>query len=105
MIESVNVHEDIKLGLPTREEYIANYISTIRMLAKHGVKVIVYNFMPVFDWLRTDLARLILRTAATACILMNGISGKWGRWRLSARLRRIATASRCPVGSRSAWRC
>ena len=59
VIESVNVHEDIKMGLPSRDEYIANYISTIRMLARHGVKVIVYNFMPVFDWLRTDLARVI----------------------------------------------
>ncbi|MCL2406980.1 MAG: mannonate dehydratase, partial [Defluviitaleaceae bacterium] len=59
IIESVNVHEDIKLGLPTRDAYIANYITTIKNLAKHGVKVIVYNFMPVFDWLRTDLARLI----------------------------------------------
>ena len=59
VIESVNVHEDIKMGLPSREEYIANYISTIRMLARHGVKVIVYNFMPVFDWLRTDQARVI----------------------------------------------
>lgn len=56
VIESVNIHEDIKLGLPSRDEYIKNYILSIRNLSKAGIKVICYNFMPVFDWLRSDLA-------------------------------------------------
>lgn len=55
VVESVNIHEDIKLGLPTRDTYIAKYIKTMERLATIGVKVICYNFMPVFDWVRTDL--------------------------------------------------
>lgn len=57
VIESVPVHEDVKLGKPSREKFIANYAQTIRNLGKHGVKCICYNFMPVFDWLRTDLKK------------------------------------------------
>lgn len=55
VIESVNIHEDIKMGLGQRDLYIENYIKTIKNLSKAGVRCICYNFMPVFDWLRTDL--------------------------------------------------
>ena len=55
VVESVNVSDDIKTAGPKRDEHIAAYIQTIRNLAPFGVKVICYNFMPVFDWTRTDL--------------------------------------------------
>ena len=55
VIESVPVHEDIKLGRPARDRYIKNYAENIRALGKAGVKCICYNFMPVFDWFRTNL--------------------------------------------------
>ena len=55
VIESVPVHEDIKLGKPARDKLIANYAQNIRNLGKVGVKCICYNFMPVFDWFRTNL--------------------------------------------------
>ena len=55
VVESVNVSDDIKTAGPKRDEHIAAYIQTIKNLAPFGVKVICYNFMPVFDWTRTDL--------------------------------------------------
>ena len=55
VVESVNIHDDIKIGLPSRDQHIDSYIKTIRNLGQFGVKVICYNFMPIFDWTRTDL--------------------------------------------------
>ena len=57
VVESVPVHEEIKLGGPDAPQLIANYCETVKRLGQAGVKVICYNFMPVFDWLRSELAR------------------------------------------------
>lgn len=59
VVESVPVHEDIKLGKPSRDRLIANYQQTLRHLAVAGIRVVCYNFMPVFDWTRTELARTL----------------------------------------------
>lgn len=56
VVESVPVHEDIKLGKASRDRLIANYCQTLRNLGAEGIKVVCYNFMPVFDWTRTNLA-------------------------------------------------
>ncbi len=58
VIESIPVHEDIKLGRPSRDRYIEAYRQNILNCGKVGVKCVCYNFMPVFDWFRTDLAYL-----------------------------------------------
>ncbi len=55
VIESVNIHEDIKLGAPGRDEKIENYIRTMENLSTIGIKVICYNFMPLIDWARSHL--------------------------------------------------
>jgi mannonate dehydratase len=54
VVESVPVHEAIKLGTPDRDEYIEAFATTIRRLGQAGISTVCYNFMPVFDWMRTD---------------------------------------------------
>ncbi len=56
-IESVNIHDDIKTGTGRRDEYIENYIKTLELLGKEDIHMVCYNFMPVFDWTRSDLAK------------------------------------------------
>jgi len=55
---SVNVHDAIKTGAPDRDQYIDNYITTLKHLGEvGGIRCVCYNFMPVFDWTRSDLKR------------------------------------------------
>jgi mannonate dehydratase len=55
VIESIPVHEDIKLGRGDCERYADNYCASIAALGELGISVLCYNFMPVFDWTRTEL--------------------------------------------------
>lgn len=57
-IESVNISDEIKIGTGKRDEHIQNYIETLKNLGEAGIHLVCYNFMPVFDWTRTELARV-----------------------------------------------
>ncbi len=55
VVESIPVHEDIKLGRGNVDELLEVYCENIRRCAKYGVKCVTYNFMSVFDWRSTEL--------------------------------------------------
>jgi len=55
VVESLPVSESIKYGGPDRDRLIENYKVSLANLGKTGIKTVVYNFMPVIDWIRTDL--------------------------------------------------
>jgi mannonate dehydratase len=55
VVESIPVHNSIKIGAPERDRYAGWYKDSIRALAEAGIHTICYNFMPVVDWTRTDL--------------------------------------------------
>ena len=55
VIESINIHESIKIGSNDKDFWIDNYITSIKNVASLGLKTICYNFMPVLDWTRTHL--------------------------------------------------
>ena len=55
----MNVSDDIKIGTAKRDEHIDNYIKTLQALGEADIHMVCYNFMPVFDWTRTELARVL----------------------------------------------
>jgi mannonate dehydratase len=70
-VESVPVHEDIKTGTGDLSYLLGNYENTLRALAAEGVTTVIYNFMPVLDWVRTDMRHVL--PDGTECLLFDPV--------------------------------
>ncbi len=70
-VESVPVHEDIKTGSGDLKTLLDNYAQSLRHLAAEGVHTVVYNFMPVLDWVRTDMRHVL--PDGTECLLFDPV--------------------------------
>jgi mannonate dehydratase len=70
-VESVPVHEDIKTGTGDLKTLFSNYTHTLRNLAAEGITTVVYNFMPVLDWVRTDMRHVL--PDGTECLLYDPV--------------------------------
>lgn len=69
--ESVPVHEDIKTGTGDLKTLLENYAGTLRNLAAEGITTVIYNFMPVLDWVRTDMRHVL--PDGTECLLYDPV--------------------------------
>ena len=74
-IESVNIHDAIKIGSPDREQYIDNYIETLKHLGEEDIHLVCYNFMPVFDWTRTQLDKAAPDGSTSLVMYMDQLKG------------------------------
>ncbi|UDQ99481.1 mannonate dehydratase [Lentisphaerota bacterium WC36G] len=70
-VESVPVSEDIKTHSGNYKRHIENYKETVRNLGAEGIEIIIYNFMPVLDWVRTDLTYKL--ESGAECLLFNPV--------------------------------
>ena len=75
VIESIPVHEDIKQGKPNRDALIENYKTSIRNVGAAGIPVVCYNFMPVFDWTRSDLHHPLPDGSTSLAFLKSDLAG------------------------------
>ena len=75
VVESIPVPEEIKLGGPNRDALIETYCENIRRVAKYGVKCVCYNFMPVFDWTRTQLDKEAADGSTSLVMYMDQLRG------------------------------